>query len=266
MDNNLKNKLHEELKRFNNIGNYVKNLEEQIVLGTGRSSGFVEKQGNSPRVIQFAQRQEMGEQEEVAPEEELAVGDEEVADEELAAVGDEEVAAVGDEEVAVGDEAVGAEEEGDAAVEDELAVADTGDTDTEDTVEVDVTDLVDKQKEIETAVKSSEENISGANDKLSSLLDKLDELEGTLADMDSQLSKIETLEKKIEQFRPRTAREKVEQRKDFDSGPYNTSLSDFWQEGQERFKKQGKEEYVLTPDEAKDYSETDIQQSFNPPS
>ena len=151
MDNNLKNKLHEELKRFNNIGNYVKNLEEQIVLGTGRSSGFVEKQGNSPRVIQFAQRQEMGEQEEVAPEEELAVGDEEVAD--------EEVAAVGDEEVAVGDEAVGAEEEGDAAVEDELAVADTGDTDTEDTVEVDVTDLVDKQKEIETAVKSSEENI-----------------------------------------------------------------------------------------------------------
>ena len=48
-----------------------------------------------------------------------------------------------------------------------------------------------------------------------------------------------------------------------DSGPFDQSLSDFWNDNQDKYKEQGKEEYVLTPEEIDNYSETEIQKSFN---
>ena len=68
--------------------------------------------------------------------------------------------------------------------------------------------------------------------------------------------------KKIENNRPKTAKEKLELRK-YDSGPYNQTLSDFWDDSQDKFKEQGKDMYTLTSDEVENYSESDIKKSFD---
>ena len=58
------------------------------------------------------------------------------------------------------------------------------------------------------------------------------------------------------------ALEKIELRK-HDSGPYHKTLSDFFTDKEEVFDKTGKKQYILTKDEAEDYSDSDIQKSFN---
>ena len=67
-----------------------------------------------------------------------------------------------------------------------------------------------------------------------------------------------------EKYRPKTSIEKMEFRKKNDSGPYDQTLEDFWTDEQDKFKEQGKVDYVLTAAEAQDYNKADIKQSFNP--
>jgi hypothetical protein len=251
----LEKKILEELKqRFNQIGYNSNHLEEQV-LNTGRGSGFENAQGNSPRVLQFMKRQEIGEQEDIeaaGEEEELEIpADPEAAGEELE--GGEEEVEVGDEEIA-GEE--GTEEVGDVGMEDEI---DTGGESTE----VEVTDLVTAQEKIEKEVEDTKSSIESNNEKLTSLLDKLDDLEGQLSGMDDILSQINSIEQKIEKYRPKTSIEKMELRKQHDSGPYDQTLEDFWTDEQDKFKEQGKVDYVLTADEVEDYNKSDIKQSFD---
>jgi hypothetical protein len=245
----LEKKILEELRqRFNQIGYNSQNLEEQV-LGTGNGSGFKQSQGNSPRVLQFVKRQEMGEQEEVetADEEELEIpADPEAAAEELP----------GEEEVEIGDEE-GTEDTEDIGMEDEVEVGG-------ESTEVEVTDLVTSQEKIEKEVEDTKSSLESNNEKLTSLLDKLDDLEGQLSGMDEILAQIDNIEEKIEKFRPKTSTEKMELRKKHDSGPYNQTLEDFWTDEQDKFKEQGKVDYVLTADDVEDYNKSDIKQSFNP--
>ena len=47
-----------------------------------------------------------------------------------------------------------------------------------------------------------------------------------------------------------------------DSGPFNQKLSTYFQDNEEKFEKQGKDEYILTQDEVEDYSPSDVKKSF----
>jgi 23S rRNA maturation mini-RNase III len=80
--------------------------------------------------------------------------------------------------------------------------------------------------------------------------------------MDQVMNKLNDLEAKIEKYRPKTNQEKLELRS-LDSGPYNQKLTDFFTDKQQDIQKSGKNEYVLTTDDATNYSTNDIETSFN---
>jgi hypothetical protein len=142
--------------------------------------------------------------------------------------------------------------EGDVEIEDEFADAETGD---EDTVEVDVTDIVDNTE----ATKTSVEEVGS---KMEELLAKLSELEGQVSGMDKVINKIEDLEKEIERRNP-TPVERLEMRS-LSSFPYSVKLTDFWEdkEGYEA-KEDNEEEYILKQSDVDNFDVKQIRASFN---
>jgi len=137
-------------------------------------------------------------------------------------------------------------------VEDEFATEEGG----EETVEVDVSDIVDKAEE-------TRGEIDTLTSKMDELLGKFGELEGQVSGMDKVIDKIDGLEKEIEVRNP-TPVEQLEMRS-MDSFPYSVSLTDFWadKEGYDVGGTQDEEEYVITTRDVNDYSKTEIQQSFD---
>jgi hypothetical protein len=121
----------------------------------------------------------------------------------------------------------------------------------EGTEEMDITDLVTSQKNIETKQEEYFDN----------LFSQLENLQNKLGEMDNLVSKIDSLEAKVEKYRPKTSQEKLELRS-LDSGPYNQKLSDFFIDKEEEMEKSGKNEYILTTDEVKDFTPSDIKDSF----
>lgn len=131
--------------------------------------------------------------------------------------------------------------------------ADTADESSESgTEELDITDLVDSQKNIE---KKQEEYFD-------SLFKQLDELQNKLSNMDSIAQRLNTIEDKIEKYRQRTPQEKLELRS-LDSGPFQQKLSDFFSDKQSEMQQSGKNEYVLTSDEVENFLPSEIQGTFN---
>ena len=121
----------------------------------------------------------------------------------------------------------------------------------EGTEEMDITDLVTSQQNIE----------SKQEEYFNNLFSQLETLQSKLGEMDKLVSKIDSLEAKVEKYRPKSAQEKLELRS-LDSGPYNQKLSDFFVDKEEEMEKSGKNEYVLTTDEVKDFSPSEVRDSF----
>ena len=119
--------------------------------------------------------------------------------------------------------------------------------------ELDVTELVDSQKNIEKKQEDYFENLFG----------QLNKLESRLGEMDQIMSKLNTLEAKIEKYREKTPQEKLELRS-YDSYPFNQKLSDFFDDKKEEMELTGKKDYVLTSDEVTDINASDIKKSFQP--
>ena len=119
--------------------------------------------------------------------------------------------------------------------------------------ELDVTELVDSQKNIETK----------QEEYFNNLFSQLNNLESKLKDMDSLMNKLNSLEMKIEKYREKTPQEKLELRT-YDSYPFNQKLSDFFEDKKEDMEKTGKNDYVLTADEVTDINVNDIKNSFQP--
>ena len=132
-------------------------------------------------------------------------------------------------------------------------INDEGKSEEEDegTEEMDITDLVKSQQNVETKQEEYFNNLFG----------QLENLQSKLGEMDKLVSKIDSLEAKIDKYRPKTPQEKLELRS-LDSGPYNQKLSDFFVDKEEEMEKSGKNEYVLTTDEVKDFSPSQIKDSF----
>ena len=124
--------------------------------------------------------------------------------------------------------------------------------DDSDTEEIEVTDLVDSQKNIQTK----------QDDYFQQLFDQLSSLEERLSGMDQIVNKLNTLEAKVDQYKPKSPQEKLELRS-LDSGPFNQKLTDFFEDKQEDFKKTGKNEYILTQDDVESYSPLEIRKTFD---
>jgi len=137
-------------------------------------------------------------------------------------------------------------------VEDEFATEEGGD----ETVEVDVTDIVNKAEETRT-------EIEGLTSKMEELMGNFSELSDQVSGMDQVIDKIDGLEKEIERRNP-TPVEKLEMRS-MDSFPYSVKLTDYWddKEGYEAGEENKEEDYVITKKEVDDYSESEIKQSFD---
>ena len=134
-------------------------------------------------------------------------------------------------------------------------VDDEGETEESGTEELDVTDLVDSQKNIEKKQDEYFDNLFG----------QINKLESRLGEMDAIMNKLNDLETKIEKYREKTPQEKLELRT-YDSYPFNQKLSDFFDDKKEDMEKTGKNDYVLTPDQVTDINVNDIKGSFQPSS
>ena len=120
-----------------------------------------------------------------------------------------------------------------------------------DKKELEVTDLVKSQKNTEKKQEEYFEQLFG----------QITNLENKLGEMDSIVDKLNNLEAKIEKYRTKTPEEKMELRS-LDSGPFKQTLSQYFDDKEGEFEKQGREEYILTQDEVEDYSPTDMRKSF----
>jgi hypothetical protein len=119
--------------------------------------------------------------------------------------------------------------------------------------ELDITDLVDSQKNIETK----------QEEYFNNLFSQLNDLQSKLGEMDMIMNKLNNLENKIEKYREKTPQEKLELRT-YDSYPFNQKLSQFFDDKQDELEKTGKNEYVLTSDEVEDININNIKNSFQP--
>ena len=119
--------------------------------------------------------------------------------------------------------------------------------------ELDITELVDSQKNIETKQEEYFNNLFG----------QLNDLQSRLGEMDNIMNKLNSLEAKIEKYREKTPQEKLELRS-YDSYPFNQKLSQFFDDKQEEMEKTGKNDYILTADDVKDINVSDIKNSFQP--
>jgi len=126
-------------------------------------------------------------------------------------------------------------------------------TDDSESEELEITDLVNSQKNIETKQDEYFEN----------LFSQLSNLESKLGEMDNVMNKLNSLESKIEKYREKTPQEKLELRS-YDSYPFNQKLSQFFDDKQDEMEMTGKNEYVLTSDEVEDINSSDIKNSFQP--
>jgi molecular chaperone GrpE (heat shock protein) len=119
--------------------------------------------------------------------------------------------------------------------------------------ELDITELVDSQKNIETK----------QEEYFNNLFNQLNDLQSKLGEMDNIMNKLNSLENKIEKYREKTPQEKLELRS-YDSYPFSQKLSQFFDDKQEEMEKTGKNDYVLTSDEVTDINVNDVKNSFQP--
>lgn len=136
---------------------------------------------------------------------------------------------------------------------DDEGKSEEGDGGEESSEELDITELVDSQKNIE---KKQE-------DYFNNLFNQLNDLQSKLGEMDNIMNKLNTLENKIEKYREKTPQEKLELRT-YDSYPFNQKLSQFFDDKSEEMELTGKNDYVLTSDEVTDINVNDIKNSFQP--
>jgi len=119
------------------------------------------------------------------------------------------------------------------------------------TTEIEVTDLVKSQKNTE---EKQEEYFQ-------QLFSHLENLESKLSEMDNIVNKLNSLEAKVEKYREKTPEEKMKLRS-LDSGPFDQTLSQYFEDKEEDFEKLGRDEYILTKDDVTDFSPKEMQKTF----
>jgi len=150
-----------------------------------------------------------------------------------------------------GSEPIDVENDPDVEKIDDKGKSDEKKDSSSDSEELDITELVTAQKDIQSKQDDYFENLFG----------QLTKLESRLGEMDAIMNKLNALENKIEKYREKTPQEKLELRS-YDSYPFNQKLSQFFDDKQEEMEKTGKNDYVLTPEDVTDINVNDIKGSF----
>jgi hypothetical protein len=132
----------------------------------------------------------------------------------------------------------------------------------EDTEEIDITDLVNMTKSIKKDLDDTKSDNSGVVSKMDTVFDKLTDLEQKLSQMDAVMNKIEELGNKVEMMKEKTPQEKLEMRS-LDSYPFNLNPQQFFSQKQSEMQQSGKNEYVLTKQDIDNYSTDMIKDTFN---
>ena len=133
---------------------------------------------------------------------------------------------------------------------------------TNDTEEVDITDLVNMTKSVKDDLEKNKSDNTAVISKMDDVFSKLDDLEKKLSEMNQIVNKIDELGAKIQQMKPETPVEKLEMRS-LDSYPFNEKPQEFFDHKQNEMRKSGKNEYILTKNEVEHYPQ-DIKNTFNP--
>ena len=133
----------------------------------------------------------------------------------------------------------------------------------EETEEIDITDLVNMTKSIKKDLDNTKSNNSDVVGKMDTVFSKLTDLEQKLSQMDAVLNKIDELGNKVEKMKDKSPQEKLELRS-LDSYPFNLNPQEFFAQKQSEMQQSGKNEYVLTKQDIDNYSNDMIKDSFNP--
>jgi hypothetical protein len=133
---------------------------------------------------------------------------------------------------------------------------------TEDTEEVDITDLVNMTKSIKKELENKSSSTTDVDAKMNDIFTKLDSLERQLSTMDNIISKIEELGSKVEEMKPKSPQEKLELRS-LDSYPFNQNPQQFFATKQDEMRQSGKNEYVINKSDIENYSKETIKDTFN---
>lgn len=244
MDKNNKKLLKEEIERHNQI------LEYNLFIPDSKDLNEDDDEFDEEEDIDSMETPDMGNDNGPLDGEEGSEFD----DGQEAPQGEPEMG--GDEELPEPEGEINAPETEEAPVDDS----------TDDEIELDVTDIVNKS---EAAKQSSDE----ANSKIGEIMSKLGELESKLPNMEKISKEIENLQKDIERRNP-TEVEKLEMRS-MNSYPYNLKLTDYWNDenqdddgyeitnGENQEFENKDKEYVLTKDDVEDsYTENSIKDTF----
>ena len=131
------------------------------------------------------------------------------------------------------------------------------------TEEVDVTDLVNMTKNIKNDLENTKGESGAVIQKMDDVFSRLGELEQKLSQMDNILVKIDQLGNQIQNIKEPTPVEKLEMRS-LDSYPFNQKPQEFFANKQSEMRASGKNEYVLTKSDVENYSQEEIEKTFNP--
>jgi hypothetical protein len=134
---------------------------------------------------------------------------------------------------------------------------------TDNTEEIDITDLVNMTKSIKMDLDDSKSENSNAISKMDDIFGKLNDLEQKLGQMDMVISKIDELGTKVSEMKPKSPEQELEMRS-LDSYPFNKNPQQFFKEKQGEMRATGKDEYVLTKQDVDNYSQDTMRHSFNP--
>jgi hypothetical protein len=248
--------LNEELKRFRLLNEYsfytekeTSDYEKPLILGTDLEEADEDPNASDPNqdAAEGGDVNDMGG--------EAGLSDETPADAEAPA---DEMPAEDDLDFGVGGDETPAEPNAEA-----MPVEPAAEEPVDDSVEIDVSELVKGSEEAkEAAEKAEKESTKVAN----ILMNKLSDLEAKLARMDAVTAKIDGLEKEIIKRNP-TPVEKLEMRS-LSSYPYSQKLTDYWSDKEGAYDVMHKDdkpkEYVLTKDDIDStYSDSSIRDSFD---
>jgi hypothetical protein len=260
--------LNEELKRFRLLNEYsfytekeTSDYEKPLILGTDLEEADEDPNATDPNQDAAAggDVNDMGGEDGLSDETPANANPEAEADN----MGDDMPPAPPGTEEPTEDDldfGVGAE---DPAAEDPAAEEPAVEEPVDDSVEIDVSELVKGSEEAkEAAEKAEKESTKVAN----ILMNKLSDLEAKLARMDAVTAKIDGLEKEIIKRNP-TPVEKLEMRS-LSSYPYSQKLTDYWSDKEGAYDVMHKDdkpkEYVLTKDDIDStYSDSSIRNSFD---
>lgn len=131
----------------------------------------------------------------------------------------------------------------------------------DDTIEVDITDLVNNSNEMKEKIV----NLSGNIEKIEQVLNSINDINNKLANMDRISQELNNVAYQVELMRPPTEKERKEVLKK-DSYPFNISIDDYnSQNKQTQTDLEKKSSSDVLKNIMNKYSEMDIKKSFNIP-